>query len=759
MGGMNPSSTNDWLDQLVANVQQQYPSGEVIVSSGHSPSGTYHIGTLREVMTANAITWALRQAGRQARHVDFVDDFDAFRKVPKFVPEEWSKYLGQPVSVVPDPWSCHESYSAHFVAGLHEGLAAVGAMPDETVYGHATYPRNEFADETAMVLDKLSEVRQILTEVGGRQLDEHWAPVQILDDQQNLRTRKFAGWDTERRLVKWRDRDGDTGTVGLDEGRLKLDWRLDWPARWSKWHVTVEPFGRDHATKGGSYQTGEVLVERIFGGRAPYPVPYEFINTAGETKKMSKSVGNVLTPKDALAVMPREILRYFVIKARPSRTLTFDSGLGLYTLIDEYSRDQSAGGTGAMAYAQAGSKAEIISRVPFNHLVAVYQAAREDTRVAREILERTGYADEVREQWPVIEREFGFVKNWLEKYAPESVKFAVKERLPQVELSAEQREFLLKLAETVETERDLNGQGMHDAIYAAAEVAGLKGAAAFRTLYQVLLGQDSGPKAGWFLASLEQDWLLRRLREAAEPAAAAEERPELSVRLPDGRAFTINATVIKAFPTLAVGYVVADVEVKPSQHDWNDLAHKELKKHGVEREALATEPRIKVWRAAYATFGVKPSDYRSSVEALVRRALGGKLPQINDVVDVYNYVSVKHLLPMGAMDLDQVEGDIELRFGYEGEKAQLLGMEKPVTVTSNQVVYADMRRVITWLWNHRDAKETAVREGTKRAVFFIDGLQEAASVEAAAEDLKTMLQDVFGAEIVASGVLAATSKK
>jgi lysyl-tRNA synthetase class 1 len=78
-------------------------------------------------------------------------------------------------------------------------------------------------------------------------------------------------------------------------------------------------------------------------GQAPYPVPYEFINTAGETKKMSKSVGNVLTPKDALEVMPPEILRYFVIKARPSRTLNFDSGLGLYTLIDEYVRPGAHG--------------------------------------------------------------------------------------------------------------------------------------------------------------------------------------------------------------------------------------------------------------------------------------------------------------------------------------------------------------------------------------------------------------------------------
>ncbi len=511
---MNEQS-RDWLEQLAARLDEMYPKGELIVSSGHSPSGTYHIGTLREIMTANAITWALRRIGRKAKHIDFVDDFDAFRKVPKFVPEEWARYLGQPLALVPDPFECHVSYGEHFLTQLHEGLAALGAMPDETVSGYATYRDGILSAQVALALDKLDEVRDILTEVGGRQLDEHWSPVQILDEAQNLRTLKFAGWNSQLRQVTWRDKNGVTGVVGLGEGRVKLDWRLDWPARWAKWGVSVEPFGRDHATKGGSYDTGQVLVDKIFGGSAPFPVPYEFINTVGETKKMSKSTGNVLTPADALEVMPPEILRYFVVGPRPGRTLNFDSGLGLYALIDEYAKAREGESMTTVAYAEAGLVEETVSRVPFNHLVAVYQAAREDMAQTRAILERTGFEEPVREQWPVIERELVFVKNWLAKYAPESVKFAVQDELPPVELSDAQRAFLGKVAETIETEKDLNGQGMHDAIYAASQVADVKPGQAFVALYRVILGQDSGPKAGWFLASLDHDWLVKRLREGA----------------------------------------------------------------------------------------------------------------------------------------------------------------------------------------------------------------------------------------------------
>jgi lysyl-tRNA synthetase class 1 len=486
------------------------------VASGHSPSGNYHIGTLREVMTANAITWALREAGHEAEHWDFIDDYDGLRKLPAGVPEEWREHFGRPLAVVPDPAGCHESYGAHYLAQLTAAFEGLGIKPDKTISGYTSYREGAYVGQIAQALDKLDQVRQAIVEVSGRALDDSWAPVQIADDNSYLRNRKFAGWDPAGQVVKWTDKQGNAGESKIDAGQVKLDWRLDWPARWAKYNVNIEPFGRDHATKGGSYDTGRVLVHRIFGGQAPYPVPYEFINKLGDTKKMSKSAGDALTPADALEVMPPEILRYFVAAARPSRTLNFDSGLGLYNLVDEFSKaDGGEQPVTAVRYAKAAKQADMISRVPFNHLVSVYQAAREDAGEVRAILERTGYEHEVADEWPVIESELEFVRNWLAKYAPESVKFAVADELPQVELTAEQRKFLGKLAETVAAEAGLNAQGMHDAVYAAAEVAGLKPAAGFVALYRVLLGQDSGPKAGWFLASLHHDWLVQRLREGA----------------------------------------------------------------------------------------------------------------------------------------------------------------------------------------------------------------------------------------------------
>ncbi len=507
-----PEQNSDWLEELAKIISATYPDGEIVVSSGHSPSGVYHIGTLREIMTANAIAFELRRQGREAKHIDFVDDFDAFRKVPENVPEQWSAYIGQPLAVVPDPATCHKSYGAHYLAQLHMGLEAVGAMPDESVSGYDTYQNGVLSEQIELVLNNLTEAKTILTKVGGRALDEHWSPLQILSDTNNLREWKYTGWDAENKQVSYIDRDGKTGIVGINDGRVKLDWRLDWPARWAKWGVMVEPFGRDHATKGGSYDTGKVLVDTILAATAPYPVPYEFINNVGDTKKMSKSSGNVLTPNQALEVMPAEILRYFVVGSKPSKTLQFDSGLGLYQLIDNYTKVINDD-TAVLNYAHAVRTEETIVNIPFNHLVSVYQAASENSQATKEILERTGYEDEVQSSWPTIERELAFVATWLEKYAPESVVFKIQKNVPKIDLSEEQMYFLNLLADFLENQnRDLDGQEMHDAIYSAKDKAELKPMQAFQALYRVILGKESGPKAGWFLSSLDLEFLVSRLR-------------------------------------------------------------------------------------------------------------------------------------------------------------------------------------------------------------------------------------------------------
>lgn len=506
---MSEQTSKYWLDQVVVEIEKAHPKGEVILSSGVSPSGIYHLGTLRELVTTDALTRALRARGRKARHLHFVDDFDVFRKVPVAigVPESFEKYLGSPLYLVPDPFGdCHDSYVEHLLPDLQAAKERLNLDMD-IIRSHQEYQVGKFADAIKTVAAKGDRAKAVIFEVSERQLGDDWTPFQLLQE----------GRLKNNYPVKW-----DDGVKQLAEsGKLKLDWRLDWPARWQIWNVQVEPFGRDHATKGGSYDTGKELAKEIFGGKAPYPVPYDFINLAGETKKMSKSSGTGVSMRDALDIMPPEILRYFILRSRPEKLLVFDSQIGLFNLIDEFSKVQEAVTIGQPhefkeAYEMSvGSEEPVISRVPFNHLVSVWQAARGDSEKALELLERTGHATAVKDQKDVIVREFDFVSNWLTKFAPEEIKFSVQDQLPKVELAADQTKFTDLLADRLEQAGELDGQAMHDLIYDSREIADIKPQEAFQALYRLILGKDSGPKAGWFLASLERTWLIRRLRRQA----------------------------------------------------------------------------------------------------------------------------------------------------------------------------------------------------------------------------------------------------
>jgi DNA/RNA-binding domain of Phe-tRNA-synthetase-like protein len=132
-------------------------------------------------------------------------------------------------------------------------------------------------------------------------------------------------------------------------------------------------------------------------------------------------------------------------------------------------------------------------------------------------------------------------------------------------------------------------------------------------------------------------------------------------------------------------------------------------------------PHIASWREMYRSFGTKPGDYRPSAEALIRRAIKtGELPTINTAVDIYNLVSVRHIIPMGGFDIDDVRGTIHLRFSEGGEGFIPLGAAKQEETYSGEVVYSDDSRILTRRWNFRDCDETKITGGTVNLVMFID---------------------------------------
>ncbi len=505
---MTKPKSSYWLDIAADEIIKRYSKGEIVVSSGISPSASYHIGHFREIMTAEALSWAVNQRGRKARHLHVVDNFDPLRKWYDFLPATDQDYAGQPLSLIPDPYGkCHDSYADHFYAAFKESLDPMGIHPEIILSYEDLYSTDRMTKYIDLALQNVDRIKKVYEEKSNRELDAEWTPVWVIGKSGAFEKGSLSTWDKNAQTINGQP---------YNNGRGKLDWRLDWPARWAELGVNVEPFGaQEHGASGGSYDTSSQFAKEIFGIDPPYDAArYGHIHRPGENVKMSSSKDNVVTPKEALEIMPAEILRYFIVRSRPEKKIFFDSGQGLYNLIDEFAAAQSDEQhefRDAYNFAVAGSKKHVISSIPFKHLVQVYQAAQGDSKDALEVLRRTGYSQQVDSEKDVIESELEFVSNWLKKYAPVEIKFEVQDKLPKVDLTDSQKDFLVALARKITENPTDDGQKMHELIYDAKDEVGIEPKMAFQAIYRVVLAKDYGPKAGWFLASLNSEWLVDRL--------------------------------------------------------------------------------------------------------------------------------------------------------------------------------------------------------------------------------------------------------
>lgn len=161
---------------------------------------------------------------------------------------------------------------------------------------------------------------------------------------------------------------------------------------------------------------------------------------------------------------------------------------------------------------------------------------------------------------------------------------------------------------------------------------------------------------------------------------------------------------------------------------------------------IPTHPNIAPWREAYRKFGSKPNEFRSSPEALTRIVLrGSEIRSINPLVDLYNLISIKYIIPVGAEDLDKMEGDLALTFADGTEEYIPLGEEKNDPPKYGEVIYRDDTGVICRRWNWREGDRTKITPETKNAVVVLESIASI-PIENAVEELSSFIKKYCGGE-------------
>lgn len=470
----------------------------VIVSSGISPSGEIHIGNMREVLTADAVFRAVTDHGKPARFNYVCDNFDPLRRVYPFLdPAVYEPLIGRPLSAIPCPCGGHTSYAEHFLEPFLASLATL-RVHVELERANEMYASGRMNRTIVAALARRDRIALILTELTGKKIEDTWSPFNPLCPScERITQTSVTGYSQEDETVGFACACGGSGDVPMAGGG-KLTWRVDWPARWAILGVTVEPFGKDHATRGGSYDTGARISREVFDYEPPLPVPYEWISLKGQGD-MSSSKGNVLSIAQVLELVPPEALRYLVMREKPQRTISFDPGLPLLALVDEVD-DAEASGADSRALTLSRAAGFTPIGVPFKHLVVAAQVAGFDVDRTIDVLSRTGYRGLDRN---AVSQRLAYARRWLDRHAPEDIKFEVKRDLPAeaAALSDDQKAFLRRLAGSLDDTMD--GEAVHLLIYdLAKEFPSSKPAQLFQALYVALLGKPRGPRAGSFIAAL-----------------------------------------------------------------------------------------------------------------------------------------------------------------------------------------------------------------------------------------------------------------
>jgi len=488
-----------WADIIAHAVND-----DQIIATGITPSGNIHVGNMREVVTADAIFRAIKDSGKAARLIYVADTYDPLRTLYPFLPTVCRKYVGMPLSEIPDPFGCCGSYAEHYLRPFSDSLHELDIAP-EVYLADEMYKNGLYTEATKIALERRDVIANIIESVSKRKLAEDWSPFNPLCEHcRRISAAQIIEHIPAQNSVRYRCLCGGEGTADYSRGQGKLAWRIDWPARWEILGVTVEPFGKDHAVAGGSYDTGKRISEEVYGYRAPRPVPYGHIHLKGRGK-MSSSKGVTISIGDMLQSAPAEVLRYMIIKTKPEKLIDFDPGLGLLTLVDEFDHDKGRA-------VELSRISEQECNIPFKHLVTAVQIAHGCEELIQ-VLRRSDY--EVTNIGALKKRARN-VRSWLDRFAPEFVKFQVQQTLPvQVKtLTNAQKKALEKLATSLET-KGSDPEWVHNQIYSVSERVGIDAKDAFKAIYLSLLAKPSGPRAGWFLTSLDPDFVIARLKEAA----------------------------------------------------------------------------------------------------------------------------------------------------------------------------------------------------------------------------------------------------
>ena len=331
------SQVNTWPFQearkILARIGNKVPDkGYVLFETGYGASGLPHIGTFGEVAKTSMVRWAFSKLSDiPTRLIAFSDDMDGLRKVPTNIPnqEETAKYLGCPLTKVPDPFGKFDSFAEHNNVMMCEFLDRYG-FDYEFRSSTQMYKSGAFNDALMKVLKNYDKIMEIMLPSLREERRKTYSPIMpISPSTGHVLEVPILSVNADAGTIVFEDEDGTRVEQSVLNGMAKLQWKADWAMRWLALDVDYEMCGADLTD---SYKLSGQIV-KVLGGKAPENLTYQlFVDKNGQ--KISKTKGNGISIEQWLTYANPESLSLFMyVKPLTSKRLYFDV---IPRNVDEY---------------------------------------------------------------------------------------------------------------------------------------------------------------------------------------------------------------------------------------------------------------------------------------------------------------------------------------------------------------------------------------------------------------------------------------
>ena len=511
-----------WIDKLASTIiKREKDIGRslelILVESGLGASGFPHIGSLGDAVRAYGVALAIKNLGYDSKLIAYSDDLDGLRKIPSGLPEWLSDYIGKPVSNIPDPiGQCHDSYGSHMSSLLLDALDRL-EINYKFLNAAKVYGNGMLTNQIDMILSHAPDLGNKIEEIVGQTKYKESLPyfpicescgrLYVAQAEKYIREEKKVSYICNGTKLGNNDVKGCgyTGEIPISAGKGKLAWKVEFAARWSSLDIRFEAYGKDIMD---SVRVNDWVSDVVLHYAHPLHVKYEmFLDKGG--KKISKSIGNVLTPQVWLRYgTPQSLLLLLFKRITGTRQVGTDD---IPTLMEEYdicediyfgkkkedNEEKLVKTKGLYEYVNhLKTSDKPLQHVPYMLIVQQASFFSGDDRI-KKIFDRLVKYKVATELTFDLEQKIQLACNWSDDHIS-TEKF-------DVVLTEKEKMIIRKILESLEvanSESNLDPEKIQQMIYETSKENEEQPRKIFKLMYKMLINTDSGPRLGGYISDL-----------------------------------------------------------------------------------------------------------------------------------------------------------------------------------------------------------------------------------------------------------------